>query len=683
MSLHALANDMASKGRHGDSMLVHMAPNEVAGLHALALHHGEKLTINPETGLPEAFKLKSLLPLVLGAALGPAGLGLSSMMAAGVVGAGYGLAKGSLKEGLMAGLGAYGGAGLASSLASAGVSEAAAQEAFKQQAATPALEGASAAENFLSTPSAQATATGPTTTMADATGSATPVAEVTIDPVQTATQLPAQGAPATLDPGSLSTAAYAPPTGLEALSKGAESIYDKGTFGDFAKANKKFLYAAGTSALMSPENEEDMPETKRDPGYIRPARYDWRTGKYEYFDPVKASEWGTRSVSEYTNPNDPNARKPIGAKAGGLMALANGGAVAFEDGGFVVGGGGPMSDAERQRYIDIKAAEDKAAAEKLAAYKPSDPILAPMLEKGVKGMLHGETDEQAYNRIKQMDMDRTERRAARDAFRATMGPDDFRIAEGGNGPVTYTTPPPGTTPGPTTPGPTTPTNPPPPVPTTPTIAQATTGGSRKAYEYLSGQGAYPVNPYLPEGTPIAKPYWESVGMTDPYKGPKIADELTNPNSTPKTAPPAGQKWVWNPTDRKWVTEAIVTPNTPVVEQTKNGGAIRMAQGGMPGYALGGLGSLGDYSDGGRLLRGPGDGVSDSIPATIGGKRPARLADGEFVVPARIVSELGNGSTEAGSRKLYAMMDRVQRARGGTTGKGKVAKNSRADKYLPA
>jgi hypothetical protein len=93
-------------------------------------------------------------------------------------------------------------------------------------------------------------------------------------------------------------------------------------------------------------------------------------------------------------------------------------------------------------------------------------------------------------------------------------------------------------------------------------------------------------------------------------------------------------------------------------------------------------NLGSYSDGGRLLRGPGDGVSDSIPAVIGQKQPARLADGEFVVPARIVSEIGNGSTEAGARKLYAMMDRVQNARKATVGKGKVAKNTRADKYLP-
>jgi hypothetical protein len=105
--------------------------------------------------------------------------------------------------------------------------------------------------------------------------------------------------------------------------------------------------------------------------------------------------------------------------------------------------------------------------------------------------------------------------------------------------------------------------------------------------------------------------------------------------------------------------------------------------GVERLAGGGLSDLGGYSDGGRLLRGPGDGVSDSIPAVIGAKQPARLADGEFVVPARIVSELGNGSTEAGARKLYAMMDRVQKARSKTVGKGKIAKNTRADKHLPA
>jgi hypothetical protein len=111
--------------------------------------------------------------------------------------------------------------------------------------------------------------------------------------------------------------------------------------------------------------------------------------------------------------------------------------------------------------------------------------------------------------------------------------------------------------------------------------------------------------------------------------------------------------------------------------------IQGQMGSMMGHANGGImHGLGGYSDGGHLLKGPGDGVSDSIPAVIGDKQPARLADGEFVVPARIVSELGNGSTEAGARQLYAMMERIQKGRKKSIGKDKVAVNSKASKYLP-
>jgi hypothetical protein len=98
------------------------------------------------------------------------------------------------------------------------------------------------------------------------------------------------------------------------------------------------------------------------------------------------------------------------------------------------------------------------------------------------------------------------------------------------------------------------------------------------------------------------------------------------------------------------------------------------------YASGGIAHLGSYSDGGRLLKGPGDGMSDNIPATIGRKQPARLADGEFVVPADVVSGLGNGSTDAGAKHLYSMMDKVRAARTGTKKQGKQIN---ANKYLPA
>jgi hypothetical protein len=120
-------------------------------------------------------------------------------------------------------------------------------------------------------------------------------------------------------------------------------------------------------------------------------------------------------------------------------------------------------------------------------------------------------------------------------------------------------------------------------------------------------------------------------------------------------------------------QAMQGPAPAPVQQAANGGIMQATDSNLGGYAHGGIP---------RLLRGPGDGVSDDIPATIAGKQPARLADGEFVIPARIVSELGNGSTEAGGRVLQAMVDRIQARRSKTVGKGKVAVDSKAKKGLP-
>jgi len=101
-----------------------------------------------------------------------------------------------------------------------------------------------------------------------------------------------------------------------------------------------------------------------------------------------------------------------------------------------------------------------------------------------------------------------------------------------------------------------------------------------------------------------------------------------------------------------------------------------AQGGIMGAS-----HLGGYAAGGnpRLLKGPGDGMSDDIPATINGRQPARLADGEFVIPADVVSHLGNGSTDAGAKKLHHMMDKVRKAR---TGNPKQGKQINPDKFIP-
>jgi hypothetical protein len=127
------------------------------------------------------------------------------------------------------------------------------------------------------------------------------------------------------------------------------------------------------------------------------------------------------------------------------------------------------------------------------------------------------------------------------------------------------------------------------------------------------------------------------------------------------------------------TTGTYNPNTGLAFQPLTYNYTRnAAQGGLM-YADGGIADLGGYAAGGKLLKGPGDGMSDSIVANIGGQQPARLADGEFVVPADVVSHLGNGSTDAGAKHLYKMMDQIRKAR---TGNPKQGKKINADKFLP-
>jgi hypothetical protein len=106
-----------------------------------------------------------------------------------------------------------------------------------------------------------------------------------------------------------------------------------------------------------------------------------------------------------------------------------------------------------------------------------------------------------------------------------------------------------------------------------------------------------------------------------------------------------------------------------------------ARGMMQGNLQKGLFGQG-YAAGGtpRFLSGGGDGMSDDIPATINNNQPARLADGEFVVPADVVSHIGNGSSKAGAKQLYSMMNKVRKAR---TGNPKQGKQINPSKYLPA
>ena len=112
------------------------------------------------------------------------------------------------------------------------------------------------------------------------------------------------------------------------------------------------------------------------------------------------------------------------------------------------------------------------------------------------------------------------------------------------------------------------------------------------------------------------------------------------------------------------------------ENTAN--AMREVRPANSGYAAGGIAEL---AKGGapRYLNGATDGMADKIPANIDGKQEARLSHGEFVIPADVVGHLGNGNSEAGAQRLYAMMDKIRHARTGTVKQGKQIN---PDKYLP-
>jgi len=200
----------------------------------------------------------------------------------------------------------------------------------------------------------------------------------------------------------------------------------------------------------------------------------------------------------------------------------------------------------------------------------------------------------------------------------------------------------------------------------------------------------PIN--TPTGTDVIGP---TDAMTDTYTGQM---KFARGGIAAQTSPTAGtyQNTSLNYPTVKQYMEAAASPSglkqVQMLAQNEDINAIealnqiqgqpvntpvQAAQGGIMGYARGGLGS---YSDGGQMLKGPGDGMSDDIPAQIGKHQPARLADGEFVVPADVVSHLGNGSTDAGAKHLYAMMDKVRSARTGRKAQGKQIK---PEKYMPA
>lgn len=674
MSLQIAAKHLAAHGRGPDTTLVHMAPKEVASLQDLAQRHGGSLTTNPHTGLPEAGFLESLLPMALGAGAmmlpGMQGVG------AGYIGAGIGalqgLRTGSLKQGLLAGLGAYGGASMAGGLLGSGAMDAGSLAEAKelQIAQTDAANKALGAR-------AQQEA-------------AQRAAELTA-------QIQQQQAAALANQSSKSF--------MENLSSNF-STAGKGLsrgFGNFSNSVgmvpgsiglKTALGAAAIPALMSAydDGNSGVPAQKTNDADLGAYAKSGAQFNPNWVGPYESKVPG----GEYTY-----ARPYYGAE-GGAVGMADGGVTGMATGGV------PQRDAY-QEYMDYYNNSFPAVSKETVTTSPfqyttptpapTAPAAMPFLEAPVTsntrqgGGGRGEKPEPGFfDGMSESDQ----------ARHFSYSPFASAIGQGINRGMKYSTS---------------------------SLIPRILGGSDE-FDAMMDRNYDVLQGYDP-GPPVEKGY-KRISPTDPFRrtvkeqdayqaenerAALVAGLAANyPNTPPPGTPapvaramPAGigasnptpqgdpaQRAAEAQASREASAQASLAPGagsgggggnrdggiggSNPGDPGRGGGGAHLAQGGISSLNQYNLGS---YSDGGRLLRGPGDGVSDSIPATIGKGQPARLADGEFVIPARIVSEIGNGSTEAGARKLYAMMDRIQKGRRKTVGRGKVAVNSRADRYLPA
>jgi hypothetical protein len=213
-------------------------------------------------------------------------------------------------------------------------------------------------------------------------------------------------------------------------------------------------------------------------------------------------------------------------------------------------------------------------------------------------------------------------------------------------------------------------------------------GAYTLYNMLSGKGNNYLTPYQPPSAAsygLGRTLASNYRPTRPFAEGGIASLSPNPNVMSSGAAninfmggdmyPQSQmhrSYYATPTQAPMGAQQAMVGYEPATNPLTGELTANMAEGGIT--------SLGSYSDGGQMLKGPGDGMSDNIPASIGDKQPARLADGEFVVPADVVSHLGNGSTDAGAKQLYAMLDKVRKAR---TGNPKQGKQINPQKFMPA
>jgi hypothetical protein len=531
------AQGLASLGRGNDSMLVHMTPREVQGLQGLAMAHGGSLTINPQTGLPEAGFLDSILPTVAGLGLNAMFPGLGALGTGLLVGGVTALASGDLGKGVLAGFGAGSGAGLGKTFAEMGKGAvggisgnqaigAVGQDIVQQ---LPSNVAQNAAQNL-----GMFNSVGATPAMG-AVGNAVPGAALSnFNNLGLSSQSIGPGVNSAVNAmGAAPSAAQLPQSSLlgDAGSRLGEMGEGFKTFASdpFGAGYDAFKTAGGnTMDLLSPVAAVGMEALKPEP-YAG------------YQDPDKGKYRGPQGQLNLSDQFDTGLR--LVAKGGYINGYALGGAVNTNPS---VGGG----------LSDLYNRPEGATTQNIS------------------------TDGYGIGRLNNLANEQSRYQAQ------TLG-----YADGGNVNTNETDKP------------------------------------------------------NPEGVvSLYKTVVDDKGVSSRERVPYQYSKIITPG--------VADFYDISPIEYA----ANVYPGAILPKFKKE----QMAKGGY--------------------LDGQGDGMSDSIPATIEGKQPARLADGEFVIPADVVSHLGNGSSKAGSKRLYAMLDKVRHAR---TGNKKQGKEIKPEKYMPA
>ncbi len=666
MSLHQLANHMSAQGRGPDSTLVHMSPREVSGLQSLAMAHGGSLTVNPQTGLPEAGFLDRLLPTLLGgAATFFSGGTITPLMAAMGVGGLTALTSKDLGKGLMAGLGAYGGGSIVSGLAEFGTGALSAEagkaaipagmdplgyeaEQLSQNAIAPKLANASyydklaaGASNAMTNPRGALSAVGGGSELMGAAKIAAPLMSALSG--KEATSVPTFGQIA-FDPRAANISIRREQNPYqEDTGSSAQRGYFGRTYVDRNAADGGFVSDGGIERFAS----------GGDVGHFGFDEYGRQSGNPDFGKPSTTLPKMSDGRG-YADPRGGISIDPIKPPLGGIPLDPN----------YDYSGYGRKPQARVAPVVQPKAVPkpDFVGADgKTYRYDPMKKswyVFKDVPEKtnpGVATLMGNEG--LPGNDVANVESPYAGRSFQSNLFDGPLAP--LGIAAGMIGNAFST-------------------------PKTEAEIEATPVEDRTGVPTQAGidygktgfgktgdpdQDVGPAAPSISEVATTSAPSEVSPGG--------VTVDTTGP------APGGGDVAEGQGVDVGGVDAGGVDAGVSGGADSAPGGDGLFAAGGLTAFASGGLGSLGGYSDGGRLLRGPGDGVSDSIPATVGNRQPARLADGEFVIPARIVSELGNGSTAAGARALYKMMDRIQANRRKTTGKNSVAVNSKSHKYLPA